>query len=335
MKEICSTLLQSIQIDLVRLKTAGIINSTEQGSFKRVNCTFLYVYSHNDYKEGSKVNFEFIEGCTMCPVTEEVEVIVYCGHQYHDNFIPFYLSNSLMLSMLKEARLLAEECRHPILDSLWDSVNYVCNTKQYRPNTLDNQCFFDEREYDYCEDTWSKRLFYILTSQYQNHVVEYTADLRGQHANGPVLARMPPGTPISVLLFHGSPDLIIKHKPVTLTTNKDMGASEGAIENKTSSEMTPYKIDSIIPKQAGQVVAYIYQLMVACALRKLVKGHPCSILAGSGLYIIKRDKKIHFKVKLSSRGMEVHAKCYLPADNPSPSLCRSLHAFVESVVDVE
>lgn len=64
-----------------------------------------------------------------------------------------------MLSMLKEIRPVAEEHRRPTLDSLWDLVNYVCKNKQYRPGTIDNQCFFDEREYDYCEVTWSKRFF--------------------------------------------------------------------------------------------------------------------------------------------------------------------------------
>lgn len=106
-----------------------------------------------------------------------------------------------------------------------------------------------------------KTFFYILKSRYQNLDIEYTADLRGQHPNAPILARMPPGTPICALLFHGSPDLILKHKPVTIaTTKKNSITSEGAIENKLFAEMTPYKIESFIPKQAGQVVAYIYQL---------------------------------------------------------------------------
>ena len=56
--------------------------------------------------------------------------------------------------------------------------------------------------------------------------VDYTASLRGDSANQAVLKRMPIGMPINTLLFHGSPDILIKYRSDFFTATTDLWSSD-------------------------------------------------------------------------------------------------------------
>ena len=77
---------------------------------------------------------------------------------------------------------------------------------------------------------------------------------------------MPAGTPIDTLIFHGSPNILIKHKALAVE-NEDIGC----IETKKYESMS-YDTSSIIPQQAGQLVAYIHQQIVAKVINCAVVG---------------------------------------------------------------
>ena len=60
---------------------------------------------------------------------------------------------------------------------------------------------------------------------------------------------------LKMLLFHGCPDLLINFYPLMI--------SQGCIENKQRGEFAP------IPKQCGQLLACMYQVMVVQYLNEL------------------------------------------------------------------
>ena len=65
-------------------------------------------------------------------------------------------------------------------------------------------------------------------------------------------------------LFHGSPDMI-QTRPISVKQN----LITGCIETKLN-KRKPYKSNSIILEEAGQLMAYIHQMMIAFALKKLM-----------------------------------------------------------------
>lgn len=160
-----------------------------------------------------------------------------------------------------------------------------------------------------------------VASRYHDDNVEYTADLRGNSCNQAVLQRMPKGTPINSLIFHGSPDMLIKYKPISIQ-NEDVGI--GCIETKKN-DSTTYNCQSMIPQQAGQLVCYIYQMIVAQMINNVMAGKVCEAGVGYGLYIMRSNGKcLLFKVTLSSEPLVVSAKIYYSVRYKPAVLCRAL-----------
>ena len=123
-------------------------------------------------------------------------------------------------------------------------VSYVDLNKEYRD--VDDQRFStDHNVFCYNEDTWTKRLYAAVATRYSNDYVEYTAPLRGKSCNDAVLQKMPKGTPIDCLIFHGSPDILIKYKPLTVENEDGIGC----IETKKCESAT-YSAHSMIPLQS-------------------------------------------------------------------------------------
>ena len=116
---------------------------------------------------------------------------------------------------------------------------------------------------------------------------------------------MPTGTPIDILIFHGSPDILIKHKALAVE-DEDIGC----IETKKY-ESTSYDTNSIIPQQAGQLVAYIHQQIVAKVINCAVVGKVPTDMAGHGVYIMRSSGIcILFKV-IYDRILENRPRCHI------------------------
>ena len=129
---------------------------------------------------------------------------------------------------------------------------------------------------------------------------------------------MPKGTLIGSLLFHGSPDIIIKHKPVTV---EDEEIRISCIETKKD-ETPSYTTKSMISQQAGQLICYIFQMVVAQMLNNLMAGTVCTAGTGYRLYILRATENcILFKVALSGNPLIISVKLYYGVSCKTAVLC--------------
>ena len=78
---------------------------------------------------------------------------------------------------------------------------------------------------------------------------EYTAVFRGAQCNSVVLQQMPEGTPADILLFHGSPDILLKTRPVDMEKES---IARSCIETKNN-ETSSYTPNSVIPLQQPSI----------------------------------------------------------------------------------
>ena len=173
---------------------------------------------------------------------------------------------------------------------LLESLNHVQNHRTYR-NDGDRRYSHDSKTYNYGEDTWSMRLFYILKNQYPSLSMEYTATYRGNAANECILKRMATGASFSAHLFHGAPDIMIKAVPLVIDC-------ECIIENKSAAEGS-YQSNSRLPNQSGQLIAYLHQLIVIKGIQMAIQmaiENTTSFppLEAHGLYITSKKNPIVF-----------------------------------------
>ena len=130
---------------------------------------------------------------------------------------------------------------------------------------------------NYDEDTWTTRLFYGL----RKGINDFDGNLYAHYSTA-LGGKLPSGISSDGFLFKGSPDFIFKSIPINVYS---LGDDEGEDElSDTSSESvrvehahqpspnTSYKSGSIIPVEAGQLVAAMMFLIQAKLLRMLCKG---------------------------------------------------------------
>ena len=325
LKDIIPDFREKCTEDLMRLKVNGLFTSAEQNYFERIPETNIFVYLHREYLEGATVSFKSVAHCCKSDVLEEIECIGSCGHDEEADYdlLPFMLANPVLEKLNQNV---ASHTGRDIAMQLYERVKYVGQNKKYRDDQ--DRCFCcDSKLYSYDEDTWTERLYYILKNRYSALDMEFTARPRGNAANDLIKKRIPL-VPFEVHLFHGAPDIIIGNTPVLLESQVDL---EGCIENKLASEQTPYKSNSGIPIQSGQIIAYIHQLLVIQALRNLMNHKSCTDLKGYRLYLMRGGKSILFTLCLSPRGMQIKARCYMPFLKPISSICKSIQDFIQSV----
>lgn len=127
---------------------------------------------------------------------------------------------------------------------------------------------------------------------------------------------MPTGTPINTLLFHDSPDMLIKHKAVS-------------IEDAVLKRKRTYDSGSMIPQQAGQLIGYIHQMITANVISNAVVGKEIKSATGYGLYVMHSNGKcLLFKVTLSSEQLVVDTTVCFGINHKAAVLCRALNDLV-------
>jgi len=101
---------------------------------------------------------------------------------------------------------------------------------------------------------------------------------------------VPSGTPLDVLLFHGSPDIVIMRSKPTEIGDEDWQLCDkitGCIENKKQDKMAVCKENDMISQQVDQLVTYIHQMLILLTLANLVANKNCTSVKGSGLFIMR------------------------------------------------
>jgi len=232
-----------------------------------------------------------------------------CGEErgHDDDLLPFYHSNPELLEIYKIISSDEEPPQRKARVLIYlNCVNLVEAGGNLRCNN-DRRFHTDDNCYIYSEDTWTKRLFEAVVSRYQNDDIDYTAPFQGPSCTQAVLKRNPKGTPKA---FHSSPDIIIKHKPVMIQDDIKFSC----IETKKSISK-PYLSTSMIPQQAGQIICYIHQLLVAEIINKCVVGQVANGATGYGLYIIRESGTcILLKVSLTEKPLSISAKVLYRVD---------------------
>lgn len=315
--------------DLQRLKFCGINGSVVQNEFVRIAKSGVYVYKHKHYTQACSVDFTSIARACKNQVTETYEAVGSCekGEQHDDDLMPFFLSNPELI-FFYESILSSGGTRKVKAEECLQCLHYIDINKDYR-NESDERFFHDHNVYQYEEDTWTKRLFKATALRYSDFNVQYTADARGKACNSIIMTKMPTGTPLDVLLFHGSPDMMLRYKPIAVGSEESK--STGCIETKKN-EHTAYMANSIIPQQAGQLIAYIHQMLVALALNKLTEGQQCTAIKGVGLYVMRSGRCILLTVTLSPDPLDVAAHMYFGLRVPSAVLCKGLDTLVSCLM---
>ena len=186
-------------------------------------------------------------------------------------------------------------------------------------------CFLlDSKDYCLSEDIWSKRLGYILRNVYPN-VIEVTATKKGNAANEVILRKLPMGATLKMLLFHGSPDLIINSYPLKI--------KQGCIENKQQNEFAPYVPSSPVPNQCGQLLACMYQHMVVQYLRHVMKFEEFTGVLGQGMFIVRKSDVFLFSMWISNEGLQIEANCFTSCGNEIAMFCVVMDKFITSTVE--
>ena len=91
----------------------------------------------------------------------------------------------------------------------------------------------------------------------------------------------------------------------------------------------------MIPEEAGQLIAYIHQMiMVYAKEKKLLKGEECTNIKGVSLYVARKGKCILFEVYLSANFLKVNACTYCPIHLPAASLCKALTELTMNYMDL-
>ena len=242
------------------------------------------------------------------------------GHD--DDLLPFYHANPELVGIYKDiASSDVSEERNTTVRRYLDCISYVEGNKMIRSNTDDRRFVADNCTYHYIEDTWTKRLFEAVVSRFKHDDVEYTASYRSRSCNRAVLKRMPEGMPNDSLLFHGSPDIIIQYKPITV-----LDCDICCLEVKKHEDAV-YLPGSMMPQQAGQILCYIHQLLVAQIIKKIIGNKHLNEATGYGLYVVRASGQcILFKMVLSERPLKISAKVYYGRDRTAV-LCAALNAL--------
>ena len=101
--------------------------------------------------------------------------------------------------------------------------------------------------------------------------------------------------------------------------------SECSIENKSAAEGS-YQSNSRLPNQAGQLVAYLYQLIVVKGIQLAIENTtmPFPPVEAHGLYITSKKNPIVFSLTMSNEEMNITAAYYLAYDQQPFALCRAV-----------
>ena len=154
--------------------------------------------------------------------------------------------------------------------------------------------------------------------------VEYTVQHRSLHFQNSWMERLPASMLgcSNFLLFHGSPDLIVKLKesevilhstgyeennepePNIASEDNDEGDdtdSQVSGRFQMGHQMTsgPYKSGSCLPEKAGGLVAALHTSLACRALRKYLQGKGFSSLIATGLYVHKVEVEVVVNVKFT------------------------------------
>ena len=323
LKEAAKAFHSQVAQDLIRLKLAELLTSQRQGKFRLIGKN-IYVFQHSEYNECSRVKLSSFVACST--IEETIELVEDDHDEITDEFLPFLHANPI-LAMIYAKMLLSPNLpvqRREKLSANQQRLTYVRMHKKFRDD--EDRCYtYDSKEYKYAEDTWSERLYHILKKCYKSEV-EFTASKKGHAANDIIMKRMPADTTMDCLIFHGAPDLIVNVKPVVLA-GVDVICEDGCTEDKND-ESLPYKPTSIIPDQAGQLVACTYELMVAACLEQLVNGEECTAVMGCGLYIVRNSNVFRFMVTLNQNGITIQARCYVSCDRVISAVCKAVNDFI-------
>lgn len=248
-----------ILADLQLIKFSNLSTLAVQNEFVRIPKLNVYVYQHREYMQAGHVKLSYIERACRKDIRETHIPVFYCNNEdvSHDDLLPFFFSNPDLTHVYPEPAKCSDQPRKSMLNSCISCTDYVESSGDYQSSN-DKRFTKDHNLFCYTEDTWTMRLFIAVVSQFYNDHVDYTALLRGDSCNQAVLQRMPAKTPINTLLCYGSPDILIKHKPLSV----DDEGGVGCIETKKN-ESISYNSTSMIPQQAGQLIGYIHQMITA------------------------------------------------------------------------
>ena len=315
--------------DLQKIKFSKFSGTAVQNEFARLPGSNVYIYQHKEYMQASSVELQSFGRACEEEISEACVPVFQCNNPdsgHDDDLLPFFHSNPELSEIYK---IISNSNNEPqqrkvAVARYLDCVTFVETNREVR-DVNDRRFHADNNTYYYSKDTWTKRLFEAVASRYRDDNVDLTAPLRGDSCNQAVLRRMPKGTPIDSLLFHGSPDIIIKYKPITVQEeNNQFGI--GCIETKKY-QTVPYSSSSMIPQQAGQVICYIYQLLVAQIINKIMAGQVDTAGAtGYGLYVMRGNGTcILFKVNLTGNPLNIDAKIYYGVGHKAAVLCIALN----------
>ena len=118
--------------------------------------------------------------------------------------------------------------------------------------------------------------------------------------------------------FMGLQDITIQIRPINV--EKEITPT-GCIESKQHKK-TPSLFNSMIPEDAGQLIAYIHQMIVINAVNKTLKGEDCTYIDGMELFVIRSGKCIFYKVKLSAEYLSINACTFCSFKSPTSALCK-------------
>lgn len=224
---------EAIGVDLQRLKLSGLITTTTQNEFIRMQKSNVFVYSHIQYVPASDVTFTNIVRASKQEVTEVCEGVWKCeeGNSHDEDLLPFLLSNPELRIYYKDAITRETPSGQMRVQKYLDSLEYVERMGCYRDGE-DKRYFRDHHTYEYAEDIWTRRLSRAMKFRYTNLNIKYTAHYRGSASNSVVLQKMPEGTPLDIFLFHGSPDIMIQCKPISVEQDLITGCIETKLNKK-------------------------------------------------------------------------------------------------------
>lgn len=319
---------EEILRDLIHIKFSKLSSTAVQNEFVRIPSSNIFIYQHKEYMQAHNVEIQnFVRAC-QDEITEESVPVFQCSVEesgHDDDLLPFFHSNPQLCEIYRFIGSRNEEPpqRKATIKRYLDCVTYMETNMGEFIDVNDNKRFHaDNNKYHYTEDTWSKRLFEAVASRYPEHDIDYTATLRGNSCNQAILRRMPKGTPLESLMFHGSPDIIINYKPIMVQE-----VQFGCIETKKNLTAS-YSSSSMMPQQAGQAICYIYQLLIAKILNKIIRKVDITSDTGYGLYVLRESGTcILYKVILSGNPLSISATEYYGVGGKVAVLCTALNVL--------